>query len=505
MSKRNSKQGKQNRQKKLYMVGIDSAALWILEQSKNEKGMEPLKNFISKGRLREIESTMPPMTGPAWPTIYTGKQPSVHGVPDFFYMKRDYTPDIAFFDSDSCRPFWDELAESGCKCLLITPAMQTRIDNTPNVEMITGFPLRSKANTKELEQMMQKHDFFGEPDIEKFMKSGRMTIEKGSKMFAQSVAKRASIAKEMMERHDYDFVYVCFTETDRLQHATLNNPKCKEYLLPIYREIFSFVGYAMRRAEKEGAALIIISDHGAQPVKSKFLINTFLIDSGYAVFKDSVQKDLKGQKKGSSKMPLRYVLREKLLTTRLRKVYDSMPYGLKKHVYNLSASFFSKISSEDYSHIHLYDLDMKKTRAFAAISNLDVGTIWINDGRFTSGVVGKEEKQRLKNEIIKKLRQVKSREGDKLFANVIDAKKYYGNTGKFIPADIFAEGKKGYTIDVKYFSLKSMFMKPELFKSGDHTRMGIFGEYNGSIYIAKGGGLASIAPAILKYYASKGR
>ena len=59
MSKRNSEQ------RKLYMVGIDSAALWILEQFKNEKGMEPLRKFMSKGRIGEIESTMPPMTGPS--------------------------------------------------------------------------------------------------------------------------------------------------------------------------------------------------------------------------------------------------------------------------------------------------------------------------------------------------------------------------------------------------------------------------------------------------------
>ncbi|MDE1762264.1 MAG: alkaline phosphatase family protein, partial [Candidatus Micrarchaeota archaeon] len=101
--------------KKLYLIGIDSAPLWLLEEFKNAKGMEGIRRIMSEGKVVEMESTMPPMTGPAWPSIYTGLGPGGHGVPDFFYMKKDYTPDVAFFDSENVRPFWERLASGGTR------------------------------------------------------------------------------------------------------------------------------------------------------------------------------------------------------------------------------------------------------------------------------------------------------------------------------------------------------------------------------------------------------
>ncbi|HVA82977.1 MAG TPA: alkaline phosphatase family protein [Candidatus Aquilonibacter sp.] len=494
---------KSERRKKLYLIGIDSAPLWLIKEFGHLKGFE---RFLKQGKMVELESTMPPMTGPSWPSIYTGLHPGEHGVPDFFHMKKEYTPDLAFYDPEEVPPFWENLAKAGYKCLVITPATDVKVQRHKNIDMITGFPFKSKPSSAELEALMKKYNFYGEADIEKEMMSGKLSLEKSSKIYSDGIKVRSKIAKEMMEKHEYDFVYVCFTETDRMQHASLNNPKYKDYLLPIYSEISNFITYVQEMADKEDGIVMVISDHGALPVKDKFLINTFLLDEGFATFKQSVQKDLSDSKEGKAgKMSLRYAIREKLLTTKLRKVYDHMPHQLKKQVFNLSAALFSQISKEDYAHIHLYDLDMSKTKAFAAISNLVVSTIWINDSRFIKGIVSKAEKHKLKSEIIAKLKEVKSKQGDKLFVNVLDADPYYKNTKKFIAPDIFAEVKAGYTVDVKYFSLKSMFMRPEIAKSGDHSKFGIFGVYpSGKVPMGKKElDVTEVMPKIMEYFKVK--
>ncbi|MDE1851030.1 MAG: alkaline phosphatase family protein [Candidatus Micrarchaeota archaeon] len=483
--------------KKLYLIGIDSAPLWLLEEFKNAKGMEGIRKIMSEGKVVEMESTMPPMTGPAWPSIYTGLGPGGHGVPDFFYMKKDYTPDVAFFDSENVKPFWERLASGGTRCLLITPAQITRLSRNPNIDMMSGFPLRSKTNNDEIQTLMQRYKFDGEPDIENEMKGGKMSIEEGSRRYVQSIAARSRIARHMIEKHDYGFVYVCFTETDRMQHSTLNNPKYRDYLLPIYSEISKFVEYAIERAEKDGAQVLIVSDHGGQPIRQKFLVNSMLIKEGFVALKDSISSDIKKEKEAGG-VSLRYMLREKLLTTRLRRVYDKMPYAMKKVVFNLSASLFSKASHEEYVHIHLYDMDMEKTKAFAAISNLVVGTIWINDSRFSKGIVSKAEKGKVIRHLVSSLSKVKAPDGKKLFAKVEPTDKYYKGTKMFITPDLFLETREGYTIDVKYFSLKSDFMRPELFKSGDHTMFGIYGALNGKVKDKMQ--VTDVAPQILAYF-----
>ena len=458
--------------RKVYMIGMDSVPLWILKELRNEKGMETFNKMLKEGTLMDMESTLPPMTGPAWPSIYTGLKPGEHGVPDFFMMKKDYTPDIVYYDSNEVYPFWRQIAESGNRCLVITPATDIRLPEYDNIDVLTGFPLPAKTNSPELERLMKKYGFKGEPDIEPDIKAGKMSLEKAVGIFVKSVKTRVSIAEDMMSKHDYSFVYVCFTETDRLQHFAMGNEKRNKYVLPIYREIGAFVNKIAKRAESEGAMMVLVSDHGMQPIKSKFLINSWMANSGYETFKESFIKSL--NKGGKS---ISYGVREKLLKTKLRRVYDKMPYQVKSATFKVLGSAFSGSGSGEYVRMHLFDLDMSKTVAFAAIANEPVSTIWINDSRFSSPTVGAKEKARVKARLISDLKKLKTQDGKQLIVDIIDGHSYYGKTDKFIVPDLFIEVAKGYTLDLFNYSTSSNFMKPEGAKSGDHLRHGIFGFY----------------------------
>ncbi len=486
--------------KKLYMIGIDAVPLWILEQLRKEKGLGIFDKMLKDGTIVDMESTLPPMTGPAWPTIYTGLKPGEHGVPDFFTMSRDYTPDLAFYDSYSVPPFWKKLAEDGKKCLLITPATDITLPDYANVDMITGFPLPAKSNTKELRSLMKKYKFKGEPDIEADIKSGKMSIDEAVREFIRSIRARVSIAKEMMAQKDYDFIYVCFTETDRIQHFIMGEKNMKEHILPIYAELASFVDDIAKSAEKEGSLMIVVSDHGMQPIKGKFLINSWMVNNGYARFKESFANSMKGSGKEGS---ISYSVREKLLKTKLRKVYDKMPHQVKRATFKMMGSAFSGSASGEYVRMHLFDLDMGVTKAFAAIANEPVSTIWINDERFSSPTVSKKDKDKLKSELISGLKKVKTPEGEQLIVDVIDGDSYYGKTKKFMAPDLFIEARKGYTIDLFYYSTSTNFMRPEGAKSGDHLRSGIFGYYPKTFKIdTKGMNVADVMPTVLRYFNS---
>ena len=484
--------------KKFYLIGIDSAPLSIFKEFEKEIEMEAFSKLLKNNQIIDLESTMPPMTGPAWPSIYTGMSPGEHGVPDFFVLKKDYVKDLAFYDSHKNPPLWDKLAQKGYKCLIITPATDTKLPLRGNIDIITGFPLHARTNSKELDALMRKYGFSGELDIEIDIESGKVSDEEAVRLYEKSVKARISVAKDMLEKHEYDFVYVCFTETDRLQHYVMNKPDKKDYLLPIYGQISQFVGYLIKRADKEDAAIVIVSDHGGQAIRNKFLINCWLVHKGYARLKDSVLKSL-GSEAGAT---LAYKTRESLLKYKghLRKVYDKMPYRAKKLAYSVLGNFFSSAGGGKYVRLHQFDLDMQHTKAFAEVSNINVATIWINDKRFDKGIVSEKGKAQLKASLMRDLREIKSAEGDKLLVDVADAEPYYKNTKKFIAPDIFAEAKPGYSIDLFNFSLDKIFMKPQHTKSGDHTRYGIFGFYPNSIKPKKKMQVTDVAPLILNYF-----
>ena len=491
--------------KKLYLIGIDSTPLWILKELSLENGMDAISTMIKKGYFHDLESTLPPMTGPAWPSIYTGLTPAEHGVPDFFAMKDDYTPDIIYYNPQEHPPFWEILARKGYKSLLITPATDTKLPDNSNIDIITGFPLKAKTNSLMLEKLMRKYKFDGEPDIEKDIKAGKMSELEASKIFAESVSTRISIAKEAMSKANYDFVFVCFTETDRLQHFVMNKKNRKEYLLPIYSKISAFLGELMELADKEDSALMVVSDHGMQPIKSKFLINAWLIHNNYAKLKPNILSTISAKSsQKTTNSTILYQLREKLMKTWLRKVYDKLPYKAKTVVFNLIGKVASGASSGEYTRIHLFDYDLTKTKVFAAVSNDPVSTIWINDSRFRNGLVKTSEKARLKKEIMEKLSKIKAEDGSLLIKDLIDGNDYYGNTKKFIPADIIAEVKSKYTVDIFNFSNDTILMEQEAAKSGDHMRHGVMAFYSRNVgKFSKNASVLNIAPTIINYFGIK--
>ena len=483
--------------KTLYMVGMDSVPLWVLEELEDEKGMEPFRKLLSQGCITDMRSTLPPMTGPAWPSIYTGLEPRDHGVPDFFVMKKNYAPDIVYYNSADVPPFWQELAKNGIRCLVITPATDITLPDYQNIDMITGFPLKARTNSAELEKLMKKHMFDGEPNIEKEIKSGKMDIGEAVKLFAKSVRSRSQISLEMLNGNRYGFAYTCFTETDRLQHFVMNKKKWKGYLLPVYSEIAEYIGKISERIDRHGGRLVIVSDHGAQPIRNKFLLNSWMMSNGYLSLKEKVYRDF-GKSSGKS---AGYDVREKIMKSSLRSAYDKMPYRAKRVAYKVFGTVFSGAAAEKYTRMHLFDFDMRKTKAFAAISNDPVASIWINDARFSSPAVRKGGTALLKK-LKADLMNAKSAEGDRMLINVFDGREYYKGTKKFIAPDLLIEARKGYTIDIFNFSKGSEFMEPEPAKSGDHIREGVFGTYPKK----QGSAVRSVTDVkkfIMEYYAGK--
>ncbi len=493
--------------KKLYLIGIDAAPLWLLEELKDRKGMEPFKDLIKHGQIGNLESTLPPMTGSAWPTIYTGLSPAGHGTPDFFVIKRDYVKDVVYYDSNEHPPFWKSFADNGLKSLVITPATDITLPEFGNVDFISGFPLRSRANSERLRKMMSKHNFDGEPEIEKGMTEGKISNSEASRIYVKSVAKRSEIAKELLKENEYDFVYVCFTETDRIQHFTLGTKERWDYILPVYVEIAKFIAYIEERAIKENAIVVIVSDHGAQPMKEKFLLNGWLIENGFLVLKESVAKSISAASNPGA--PKTYELREKIMRSGLRKTYDKMPYQVKKVTTGLVGTFLANASSGEYTRLHLFDFDMKKSVAFAEVSNGPFATLWINDGRFSSGIVKDSRRKKVISDIKKKLVQARNSEGEKLIVGFKDAAEYYKGAKTFIPPDLFIEIRKGYTMDIFNYSPSTLFMKPEHAKSGDHIRDGIIGYFGPTRLNIHNASVLDIAPTMLAYFgirsSTKGR
>ena len=160
--------------KKLYIIGIDSVPVWIIKAALKENKLPGFQHFFESGFIDNMESTLPPVTAAAWPSIYTGTGPGKHGVMEFFGIDSDYSKRLMYYDSEENRPFWNVLADKGLTSLIITPAMVLKADPDPNVDLVTGFPLPPKYNSKRLEEVAKRIGFKGEENVESMIKDGRI-------------------------------------------------------------------------------------------------------------------------------------------------------------------------------------------------------------------------------------------------------------------------------------------------------------------------------------------
>jgi len=283
------------KKKKLYLIGIDSAPLWIIKDFYKRRKFEGFESLIKDGALMNLESTLPPMTGPSWPSIYTGFRPGAHGVCEFFKLEPSYTKTLVYYDPKIKMPFWERLAEHGLKSLLVTPPMLVRPSESPNIDTLSGFPLPARFSSPKIRKIAERYAFSGEPEIEGKMRSGEMSFTQCSAAYVDGIHLRSQLSKELIEKNDYDLSFVAFTEQDRMSHFSLSDPKWKDYILPLYEAISEFIVWVQRRAEREDALVIVVSDHGSQPIRQKFLMNGWLINSGIAYLKKNLEEAMRSQ------------------------------------------------------------------------------------------------------------------------------------------------------------------------------------------------------------------
>ncbi len=461
------------RKRRLYVIGIDSAPLWIIKKLYRKYDMKGFGRFLESGALGEMESTIPPVTAAAWPTIYTGKHPKDHGIMDFLHIDRNYTRQLIYYEPERHRPFWEELASKGKKCLVVTPAMVLQKSRSRNVDMITGWPLQPSYNSRELESAARRFGFTGEPDIGVGLDKGEISLAKAVEMYEKSMRARSELSKHLIRKGNYALAFVCFTETDRIQHYTLNRNDWERYAAPLYKAASDFIEWVIEYSKNDkDSAIMVVSDHGAQPVRDKFLVNSWLIENGYAVLKSDKSASTR---KGAVHSAKRYVS-ERIMKLKIRRaMYNRMPAFMKRSVEKMIDESLEEPQDGEHVKIQEADFDMARTKAFAAVSYGPIGMIWLNDKRFSRPSLNGFAARKAKADIIAKLKKLRTRDGSALVQRIIDGSRYYKNARTFIPPDIIIELATGIITDFSYYSKSGIFMRPEMHRNGDHSRNGIFG------------------------------
>jgi predicted AlkP superfamily phosphohydrolase/phosphomutase len=284
------------------ILGLDGATFDVLGPLMQAGRMPNLLRLTQQGVAGTLVSTKPPMTPAAWTTFMTGKGPGKHGIIDFERYD-PWTGQISFNSTFQIREktIWEILSTKGLKVGSINLPM-TYPPTPVNGFMISGFETPSVDV-----------DFTYPPDLKKailerfpdysYKTNWRRKILGGERLYRHNLdyIKRTfwqgfDLAKFCTERFGgWDVMMVLLKFVDNLQHKAwryidpnlpADSSRRSQAAAECFTELDRVVGEFAAFAEKQGATLMVMSDHGHGSLDGKVQPNLLLRDWGYLKLRD---------------------------------------------------------------------------------------------------------------------------------------------------------------------------------------------------------------------------
>ena len=248
------------------------------------------------GLYGRLESVVPPITVPAWMCMTTSQDPGSLGVYGF-RNRTDYSYEkLAFANSNSIKAhaIWDQLAREGKKSIIVgvPPNFPPRRINGISVGCFLT-PDTTKDEFTHPPQIKAKiNEVVGDypVDVTNFRTSRKDWLR--DEIFAMS-RKQWQVVKWLLKEQEWDYFHYVDIGLDRVHHGFWNyfdkkhvqyepgNPY--ESVIPdYYLWLDEQIGSVMEMLDQD-TVLLVVSDHGAQPLDGGIAINEWLINEGLLV------------------------------------------------------------------------------------------------------------------------------------------------------------------------------------------------------------------------------
>lgn len=276
---------------RVVVIGLDGAT-WDLIEPWIESGELPnLKSLRERSAWGSLNSVIPYLSPPAWTSAITGVNPGRHGIFDF--QRRLPGQDKIVTETANSRrvePIWMWLkAHKGPKCAVINVPMTAPPDEVDGV-MVSGLPHLDQAAfayPPEFQAQLESEGYRA------YLDRMEMKIPDGEEQqvfdgLMGTLHKRWELVRRTYAEGKYDFFWVVFTETDRVQHMFWKfddpaNPNYKADRAALMQGSIKKLWLEQDRILGEFLKLIpadtwvlVLSDHGFGPMHHELRMGNYL-------------------------------------------------------------------------------------------------------------------------------------------------------------------------------------------------------------------------------------
>lgn len=486
---------------KVVAFGLDGCTFDLLNPWM-EKGFLPhLKKIKEEGVSGTLRSTFPPVTGPAWVTFMTGKNPGKHSIYEFLVRKPNSYREVPVnANNRDGQTLWEILSEEGYKVGVFNVPM-TYPPQKVNGVLISGFltPPGKRDFVHPPELLDELEEKFGtyylhQRSLEVATALSDTYIATFLKDCLSMMRYKFDVAKFLIKREAFDFLMLHIVATDRVQHTLWNilDPHHEHYradlagkyydeVVSFYRELDKQIG-EIQDLYDSSSTLFILSDHGFCTINRTIDLNVWLLQEGYIQLK----KDFFTRLKYSLwKMGLTYEwlfgrvgmgwgrlwakilgsLWDKILVLFMNNKFVKPPMDFVNNLILNKSSWL----------LSLKDVDWSRTRAFCKTG---LGQIFINvKGRDPEGIVhaGQEYKNLVK-EISQRLKDFLNELTDGQSRAEVHIKEeiYSGDYYDEMPDITFLSNQDGYQAGSFVDFGSNRTVSDVTLLTGNHDMNGIF-------------------------------
>ena len=279
-------------EKKVVVFGLDCATPQLVFD-KWSKDLPHLSRLMERGIFGPMQSCIPPITIPAWSCMMTSKNPGKLGCYGF-RNRSDYSYDgLSFATSKAVKEpaVWDLLARHDKKVVLLG-IPQTYPPKPVNGIMVSCF-LTPDTSSQYTYPPDLKKEIAGQVG-DSILDVDHFRTDDKARLLAQiyeMTEKRFKLFSWFLEHKPWDFAMLVEMGIDRIHHGfwkfmDTSHPKyepgnpLENAIKDYYRFVDDKVGEVLSRIDP-ATAVLVVSDHGAQPMRGGICINEWLMREGY--------------------------------------------------------------------------------------------------------------------------------------------------------------------------------------------------------------------------------
>jgi predicted AlkP superfamily phosphohydrolase/phosphomutase len=451
---------------RVLIFGLDGATLDLVRPWAAAGYLPNLARLMANGVTGELESTLPPVTSPAWPTFMTGCNPGKHGVFDFIRPRGDGF-DLVNATSIRRPTIWRILSEAGLRVGVMSVPV-TYPAQPVNGFLITG--MLSPARGGQIcypADLLKRHEHHVGP----YRIVPRVQYTPGAE--GQFLADLYDLIDthgrwglHLMQHEQWDVFMIHFLALDLMQHALWRfmdktHPRYEPSpfengILDGYARVDAAVGRMLDQIDDQ-TIVLVMSDHGFGPLDGIVNLNNYLIDKGLLTLKSDPLTRLRA---GAFRRGLTPATAFRWLA---RLGLQNLVARVSKGTRNRAMGRFLSYEAVDWSRTVAYSMG-------------HVGQIYLNlAGREPQGLVRPADYETTLNSVIQVMQELRDQDGRSMITRLVPRTAVYHGPFADRGPDLHVEMDHHRWIAFPLFATDGRLLTQQIRgDSGCHRQHGLF-------------------------------